>query len=76
MAKGPGKQETRALPLTVPLAQYEYLTYLARHSVRGARETEVASQLLTQEITRMILAREHEISFPRDSGGGDDGAAD
>ena len=72
MAKGPGKQETRPLPLTIPLAQYEYLTYLARHSVLGARETEVASHILTREIARMIAAREHEIPFPRDSGGGID----
>ena len=71
MAKGPGKQETRPLPLTVPLAQYEYLTYLARHSVLGARETEVASHILTREITRMIAAREHDLSFPRESGGGE-----
>jgi hypothetical protein len=54
------------------LAQYEYLTHLARHSVLGARETEVASHILTREIARMIAAREHEISFPRDSGGSAD----
>ena len=69
MAKGLGKQETRPLPLTIPLAQYEYLTYLARHSVLGVRETEVAGHILTREITRMIAAREHDITFPRDSGG-------
>jgi hypothetical protein len=69
MAKGPGKQETRPLPLTIPLAQYEYLTYLARHSILGVRETEVAGHILTREITRMIAAREHDITFPRDSGG-------
>ena len=70
MAKGPGKQETRPLPLTIPQAQYEYLTYLARHSVLGVRETEVAGHILTREITRMIAAREHDLTFPRDSGGG------
>jgi hypothetical protein len=70
MAKGPGKQETRPLPLTIPLAQYEYLTYLARHSPMGARETEVAGYILTREITRMIIAREHDITFPRDRGDG------
>jgi hypothetical protein len=68
MAKGPGKQEARPLPLTIPLAQYEYLTHLAKHSVLGVRETEVASYILTREIQRMILAREHEAPFPRDSG--------
>jgi hypothetical protein len=70
MAKGPGKQEPRPLPLTVPLAQYEYLTHLAKYSVLGVRETEVAGYILTREIQRMILAREHEITFPRDSGSG------
>ncbi len=70
MAKGPGKQETRSLPLTIPLSQYEYLSYLARHSVLGVRETEVAGYILTHEITRMIAAREHDLAFPRDSGGG------
>ena len=68
MPKGPSKQGTRPLPLTVPTAQYEYLTYLARHSVLGARETEVASYLLTREIARMITAREHDMAFPRDAG--------
>ena len=68
MAKGPNKQDTRPLPLTIPLAQYEYLTYLARHSVLGVRETEVAAYILTREITRMIAAREHDMPFPRDSG--------
>jgi hypothetical protein len=68
MAKGPSKQETRPLPLTIPLAQYEYLTHLARHSVLGVRETEVAGYILTREITRMIAAREHDIAFPRDWG--------
>jgi len=72
VAKGPGKQETRPLPLTIPLAQYEYLTYLARHSVLGARETEVASHIVTREIARMIAARAREVPFPRDSGGGID----
>ena len=45
------------------------LTYLARHTVLGVRETEVAAYILTREITRMIAAREHDITFPRDSGG-------
>ena len=76
MAKGPGKQPTRPLPLTIPVAQFEYLTYLARHSVLGARETEVAGYLLTREITRMIAAREHELPFPRDSGSTDHGGSD
>lgn len=76
MAKGPGKQDTRALPLTIPLAQYEYLTYLARHSVLGARETEVAAHVLTREILRMIGTREHEIPFPRDSGSSSDQPAE
>jgi hypothetical protein len=30
----------------------------------------VANHILTREITRMIAAREHELPFPRDSGGG------
>jgi hypothetical protein len=73
VAKGPSKQPTRTLPLTVPLAHYEYITHLARHSPIGARETEVASYLLTREVLRMIAAKEHELPFPRDSGGSDDG---
>jgi hypothetical protein len=44
------------------------LTYLARHSVLGVRETEVAGYILTHEIARMIAAREHDIAFPRDWG--------
>jgi hypothetical protein len=71
MAKGPGKQATRPLPLTIPLAQFEYLTHLAKNSVLGARETEVAAYILTREIARMISAGEHNVSFPRDRSGGE-----
>ncbi len=76
MAKGPGpkppKQEPRTLPLKVPLAQYEYLSWLAKNSPLGTRETEVASHVLTEAIRQMIKDKEHERSFPRDSAGSDE----
>lgn len=53
MGKGPAKQASKALPLTVPAAQYEYLTYLARRSFLGTRETEVAAHILTEAIRQM-----------------------
>ncbi len=68
MAKGPSKQEPRSLQLTVPVALYEYLTWLAGHTPLGTRETEVASHILTEAIRQMIKDKEHERSFPRDSG--------
>ena len=77
MGKGPAKQSAKQLPLTVPVAQYEYLTYLAKNSYLGTRETEVASHILTEAIRQMIKEGFHSIAFPRDGGssdGGDDDA--
>ena len=72
MAKGPPKQRPRSIELTVPNALYEYPTWLARHTPLGTRETEVASHILTESIRQMIKDKEHERTFPRDSGGAPD----
>lgn len=74
MAKGPSKQPPKTLPLTVPLALFEYLTWLAANTELGTRETEVASHILTEAIRQMIKDKEHERTFPRIRDGGDDSA--
>lgn len=71
MGKGPAKQATKPLQLTLPAAQYEYLTYLARNSFLGTRETEVAAHILTVAIREMIKDGFHLTPFPRDSGSTD-----
>ncbi len=72
MGKGPTKQRSRPLPLTVPAALYEHLTWLARNTILGTRETEVAGHILTEALRQMIKDKEHDKQFPRDSGGADD----
>ena len=67
MGKSASKQKGVALPLTVPLRLYEYLTWLSRHSALGSRETEVASHILREAIRQMILKGEHSVAFPRES---------
>lgn len=61
-------EKKKPLQLQLPKAQYEYLTYLAKHSFLGTRETEVAAFILTEALKKMISERFHETQFPRDSG--------
>jgi hypothetical protein len=50
MARPERKQETKSLEISVPIALYEHLTYLASQSHMGATETAVALYLITSQI--------------------------
>ena len=81
MGKRPSKEPGVPLPLTVSRPLYEYLTWLSRNTTMGTRETEVASLILRVAVAQMIERKEHERTFPRDSGGvpeepSDHGSAD
>ncbi len=48
------------LPMSVSQVVYGYLTYLARHTTLGQKETDVARFLLTERINEMVRTKEHE----------------
>ncbi len=64
MARPKNKAETRSLTLSVPIRLHDYLNYLARNSILGASESEVAGFLLTQQVTTMLRDGFHNLSIP------------
>jgi hypothetical protein len=64
MARPKNKAETRTLTLSVPIRLYDYLNHLARNSILGASESEVASFLLTQQVMTMLRDGFHNLSVP------------
>lgn len=59
------KESSVPLPLSVSPVLYRYLTYLARNTPLGAKETDVARYLLTERLAQMAAEKEHEkISVP------------
>jgi hypothetical protein len=64
MARPRNKAETRSLTVSVPIRLYDYLSHLARNSVLGASESEVASFLLTQQVMGMLKDGFHDLHVP------------
>jgi hypothetical protein len=64
MARPKNKAETRSLTLSVPIRLHDYLNYLARNSILGASESEVASFLLTQQVMTMLRDGFHNLQIP------------
>lgn len=60
----PNKGETKSFTVTVSQRLYDYLGYLARHTVLGTSESDVAGYLLTQQVTQMLRERFHDIEIP------------
>ena len=58
--------ETKSFQMTVPLPLYEYLEWLARHSVYGPTAKEAAVKLLTERINHMIESEYHNNRVPND----------
>jgi len=48
------------VPMNVSKVVYEYLTYLARNTTLGHKETDVARFLLTERLNEMVRTKEHE----------------
>ena len=65
---GPPKKfgESRPFQMTIPKPLYDYLTYLAAHSVLGTSEGEVAAHILIRELDAMLKAGYHDKRIPRD----------
>lgn len=64
MARPKNKSETRTLTISVPIRLHDYLNHLARTSILGASESEVASFLLTQQVSVMLRDGFHNLSIP------------
>ena len=48
----------------MPIRLHDYLGYLARNSILGASESEVASFLLTQQVMAMLRDCFHDLQIP------------
>jgi hypothetical protein len=64
MARPRNKAETRSLTISVPIRLHDYLAHLARNSILGASESDVASFLLTQQVMAMLRDGFHDLRIP------------
>ena len=62
----PDDQKTVQLRFRVSRRLYEYLTYLSRHTLLGAAETDVAEAVLTRRLEEMLFSGYHEKRIPKD----------
>ena len=65
----PDEQEdgkTKLIRMRVSPRLFDYLTYLARHTLLGASENDVAEHVLTRRLEEMLFAGYHEQRIPRD----------
>jgi hypothetical protein len=58
--EGAEKDKTKPIRMVVSARLYDYLGYLARNTMLGAKENDVAAYLLTQRLEAMLAARYHE----------------
>jgi len=60
--------KSRSVPLSVSVSPklYGYLGWLARNTILGTKETDVAGYLLTKELRRMLRRKEHKQLVPPD----------
>ena len=58
--------KSRSVPVSVSVSPrlYGYLGWLARNTILGTKETDVAGFLLTKELRRMLRAKEHKRLMP------------
>lgn len=58
--------KTRLIRMRVSPRLFDYLSYLARHTLLGASENDVAEHVLTRRLEEMLLSGYHETKIPRD----------
>ena len=61
----PKKGEPVSFQVTVPKPLYDYLGYLAQHSILGLSENEVASYILQKNVEEMLKTGFHKIDVPK-----------
>jgi hypothetical protein len=64
VAKPENKGEPKSFQVTVPLFHYEYLTLLARRSMLGVTENDVAAHILVRELDEMFRTGYHDRHLP------------
>lgn len=57
--------EPKPFQITVPMPLWNYLTYLAGHSILGISEQEVAVHILTRELDAMLISGYHDKRIPK-----------
>jgi hypothetical protein len=65
MARPENKQETQTLSITVPQVAFGYLTHLARNTMLGANENEIAARLLTDALQELAQREFHSLQIPK-----------
>ena len=66
MAPPPKVGDPKSFQITVPMTLWDYLTFLAAHSVLGTSEQDVAVHILTRELDAMFRAGYHDKRIPKD----------
>jgi hypothetical protein len=66
MAPNPKIGDPHPFQITVPKPLWDYLTYLAGHSMLGTSEQEVAVHILARELNAMFAANYHDKRIPKD----------
>jgi hypothetical protein len=58
--------KSRSIPISVSVSPrlHGYLGWLARNTILGTKETDVAGFLLTRELRRMLRVKEHKRLIP------------
>jgi len=65
MARPENKQETETLSVTLPKSAFGYLTHLARNSMLGVTENDVAARLLIDRLLELAQQKFHDQSAPQ-----------
>lgn len=64
MVGRPKKPKGVTIRLKMSARLYEYLGHLARRTILGGDENDVATYVLTKQLETMIAARYHETELP------------
>lgn len=64
MPRKENRQPTKTFDITIPQRAYGMLSWLAKNSVDGATENEVAASLLREKIKELLALKYHETFIP------------
>lgn len=65
MAAPKNLQDTESLTFSVPKSAHGYLEFLARNGVRATTASDVAKQILLEEVDRRISEKYHDRAIPK-----------
>jgi hypothetical protein len=61
----PKKGDPKPFQVTVPKPLFDYLGYLAQHSILGVSENEIASYILRKHLEEMLKTGFHKLDIPK-----------